>query len=228
MKIGIVIPDRGDRPKFKKHCQHMILNMDLDGFMEVYFVDYKSVNDECDITPRYKKGYEYFTQRGFELIFFMENDDWYAPNYLTEMIKAWRQHGEPPLFGTGYTYYYHIGLARYKQLIHPRRASAMNTLIKPGLEIVYPKDNDPYLDAHLWQQFEKTGVTFQPKKIISIGMKHNVGKTGGAYHDSKLERYRTPDTNLEFLKNTVDLDSFLFYQSMHKEIKQDFEKHIAQ
>ena len=220
MIIGIIIPDRGDRHDFLANCKRMIENQTLSPDL-MYTVNFVSVSDECDITVRYKKGYERFLKAGFDCLLLMENDDWYASNYIETMVNAWILHGKPDIFGTAYTYYYHLGLLRYEKLDHPRRSSAMNTLIKPDLDIKWPADNDPYTDLHLWQQLK--GVTFTPKEIISIGMKHNVGKTGGEYHSTKLNRYNNDDKEMLFLDNTLDLVSLNFYKSIHEKIRESFQ-----
>lgn len=222
-RIGIIVPDRNDRPEFLENCLRMIKNQilnNVDIFIKV--VDYQPINNECDITPRYKFGYNFFknfTINGFDLdcILLMENDDYYSPNYIQTMIDEWINHGEPDIFGTNYTYYYHIVLLKFKQLIHYRRSSAMNTLIKPNLNIVWPKDNDPYTDLHLWKQLN--GITFEPKNIISIGIKHNVGKTGGQYHSTKLDRYIENDKEMLFLNKHMDNESLKFYKSIHEKIQ---------
>ena len=136
------------------------------------------------------------------------------------MLTEWINHGKPEIFGTNYTYYYHIGMLKFKKLVHFRRASAMNTLIKPDLNIVWPVDNDPYTDLNLWKQLN--GVTFTPKEIISIGIKHNIGKTGGQYHNSKLNRYENSDPNMMFLKEHLDINSFKFYRSIHEKIQSSY------
>ena len=183
-------------------------------------VDFESTNNECDITVRYKKGYDYFCNKGLDCILLIENDDWYSSYYLNTMLVEWRKHGKPDIFGTGYTYYYHLGTLKIKKLDHPRRASAMNTLLKPDLDIRWPEDNDPYTDLHLWKQLN--GVTFQPKQIISIGMKHNVGKTGGQYHSTQLDRYPENDSEMLFLKDNLDNESLNFYKAIHEKIRSSF------
>jgi hypothetical protein len=219
LRIGIIIPDRGDRPEFLANCKRMIQNQTISGVF-VMIVDYPPINSECDITPRYRKGYEFLSKHNFDVILLMENDDYYSPKYIETMISEWEAHGKPDIFGTNYTIYYHIGICKFKKLTHYRRASAMNTLLKPNLPIQWPVDNDPYTDIHLWKQLK--GVTFEPKEIISIGIKHNVGKTGGQYHNTKMDRYEFEDSEMGFLKLSMDPESFTFYKSQHEKIQSSF------
>lgn len=223
MKLGIIIPDRSDRPRFLDNCLRMIKAQTFKGW---YFeiIDYPATSEHVDITPRYRKGYDMFRNQGFDLIAFIENDDWYAPNYLETMIAAWKRYHQPALFGTCYTIYYHLLLKRYFTMEHHQRASAMNTFIKPDLNIKWPVDIEPFLDMHLWSGAcgitgNMSRIVFKPEKIISVGMKHAVGKTiGGGNHivDERVaRRYAMKDVNDEypqgFLKTVLDPESFEFY-----------------
>lgn len=202
MKIGVVIPDRGDRPEFLKNCMRMLAGQTVLPAMVVLVTTPKSPSrvrrDEtkgdfekdssqqpassalrapspqvekgnsqqpasrfttvyvesvagvCDITKRYRTGYDLLRGKGLDVIAFIENDDWYAPDYLERMGEQWELAGRPDLFGTAYTIYYHIGLQAWLTMEHRRRASAMNTLIKPDLNITWCADSEPYTDIHLW------------------------------------------------------------------------------
>lgn len=214
LKIGIVIPDRGDRPEFMANCIRLIHNQTIlrEGVMnnkaEFIKVDYPPVSDAVDITPRYKFGYDYMRNKGLDVIAFMENDDWYKENYLEYMLGQWIDYNRPVLFGTQYTIYYHIRLGRYFIYHHLDRASMMNTLIKPDLDVPWPPDIEPFTDAHIWFNM-KGWVTFKPDQDYSIGIKHGIGKCGGPSHIDRLHRYNINDNG--FLQKTVDQESFEFY-----------------
>lgn len=209
MKIAIIIPDRGDRPKFLDNCLRMIQGQTIKPNF-VHVVNEPPKDNECDITLRYKIGYESVSEKNnFDLILLMENDDFYAPNYIETMINAWISHGKPEIFGTNYTIYYHLNERAFFTMNHSRRASAMNTLIKPNLNIQWPQNNDPYTDIALWKQLN--GITFRPENIISIGIKHGVGKCGGKNHKCNMHRYINKDKNFDFLKQNMDVQSFNFY-----------------
>ena len=84
MKIGIIIPDKNDRPHFLKNCLRMIeaqsvkpdiielvnqnpIDIDPNGYVEPGLA--------CDITFRYRTGYERLRNKGLDGIFLMENED---------------------------------------------------------------------------------------------------------------------------------------------------------
>lgn len=211
IKIGVVIPTRGDRPEFFENCMRMLENQTV--HVEwIQIMSYKPESDQKDITQRYRRGYEYFPDDcNVDVIAFIEDDDYYAPDYLETMVREWDAYGRPDIFGTNYTIYYHLKLKKYFTMNHPDRASAMNTLIKPGLKIKWPADSEPYTDMALWSQIK--GQTFKPSKIISMGMKHGVGLCGGANHNDRLHRYKTDDNG--FLKAHLDEKSFEFYSNVN-------------
>lgn len=215
LKVAVIIPDRGDRPDFMEHCEWMILNQINCGHLEYFFVNYPARSDKCDITERYRTAYHSFDGAGLDCILFMENDDWYSPFYIHNLVKAWIENGKPDLFGIGYTYYYHIGINKYIKFDHPRRASMMNTLIKPDLKFEWCADDYPYTDAWLWNKI-KNRKTWLPEAPISIGIKHGIGKSGGEYHRTKLERYNNDDSDLSFLSSIVDQKSLEFYKEMNE------------
>jgi len=201
LNVGIIIPDRNDRPKFLENCLRMIHAQTIQPTI-IEVVNDTPISDACDITMRYRLGYERLMGKNLDCILFIENDDWYSTNYIETMVKKWVELGRPQLFGTQYTIYYHIGVRGYFQFDHFRRASAMNTLIVPDLEIDWGNDSNPYTDSHLWflaktNKSTLKGLTFMPMNVISIGIKHGFGKTGGAFHTDKLEH--------------MDKESFKFY-----------------
>lgn len=212
MKIGVIIPDRGDRPEFLENCLRMLSAQTVRPTI-VKLMNMTPRDEKVDITWRYKMGYMDFNPTGknyVDVIAFIENDDWYHPEYLETMSKAWVDHGKPDIFGTNYSIYFNLKLKKWIKMYHDDRSAAMNTLIKPRLKIHWPPDHEPYTDLHLWQQLK--GVTFSPEKIISMGIKHNVGMTGGHYHSTKLHKFTNEDDG--FMEKTMDAESFEFYSTV--------------
>ncbi len=217
MKIAVLIPTRGDRPLFLENCLRMINSQTLKpNHIEV--VNDAPLNNECDITWRYRNGYDKLRNKGFDVILLMEDDDWYAPNYIETMVNKWVEKGKPDLLGHTHTIYYHIKLFSYFTMNHLTRSSAMNTLIKADLNFDWCVDHEPYTDLHLWKTLK--GVLFTPEKNICLGIKHGVGLCGGRSHLDRLHRYDkhgTNDQNKEFLKSLMDEDSYNFYTNYFKE-----------
>ena len=210
MKVGVIIPDRGDRPLFLANCLRMLKAQTLQPVI-IEVVNYEPTSKDCDITPRYRAGYEKLRRKGLDVIALIENDDWYSPLFLETMTREWNAQGRPDLFGTTYTIYYHIRQFAYFTMNHVTRSSAMSTLIVPDMNFKWCVDNDPYTDIHLWLNAKLKGIVWKPEGHICLGIKHGVGLCGGATHTSQLEYFKTPDTDKSFLKSVMDVESFKFY-----------------
>lgn len=210
MKLAILIPHRNDRPRFLRHLNYLILNQTLQPDL-VHYVDYPPESAKKDITQRYRRGYNDLRGSGFDAIFFMEVDDWYASTYIETTMTAWIDAGKPDIFGQMETEYYHISKRGHFTMDHQQRSSAMSTLIKPDLDIKWCADDNPYTDICLFDQLPYR--LFLPSPRISIGIKHGEGLTGGGMHIDGLERYlRNPDPEMKWLKEQVDTISFEFYR----------------
>lgn len=215
--IAILSIHRGDRPRFLHNLNRMIEKQTLQPSC-VHFVDYPPNDDLCDISKRYRNGYEYLSSLpNIELIIIMEVDDYYSPNYIETVYNQWLLNNKPDIIGQSYTIYYNIRMFSYFMFNHLERSSMMNTAIKSRLKIAWPVDTEPYTDTHLWMtQKHLSKVIFKPEAITCIGIKHGVGMTGGSFHTTKLHRYQSihkgvVDLNKEFLKRNMDEESFKFY-----------------
>lgn len=218
MKIAVLIPDRSDRPQFLENCLRMMKAQTLQP-EHIELVNDKPLNDKCDITYRYRTGYDRLRNKGYDLIAFIENDDWYDPDYLSTMAHAWKNTGRPQLLGTGSTIYYHIFKKRYLTMQHSTRSSAMNTFIVPNLNFLWCKDDQPYTDIHLWKLLK--GVTVRTDIPISMGIKHGLGMCGGGFHDENekhdvMHRFSEQDLDMKYLKKIMDSESFNFYSNLKK------------
>lgn len=224
MRIGILVPDRGDRTEFLRNCRRMIDRQTLQP-VEVEIVNDPPRSEAIDIGWRYKIGYQRLQNKNLDLIAFIENDDWYHPEYLEIMAKMWEETGKPLLLGTDYTVYYHLKLKKYFTFHHTNRSSAMNTVIRPNIDnIDWGQEFDPYTDMHLWTKIGKEfgdRIVFHPDKHISVGIKHAIGKTGGFAHkfpdDDGLDfsaRYENDDNGfLQSVIDPVDHEGWMFYQA---------------
>jgi len=181
---------------------------------EIRVADFPPKSDACDITRRYRLLYNSFYGQDFDVIFLIEDDDYYAPDYFEYMLTKWVEHGKPDIFGTNYTIYYHLKLQAYFTMHHEDRASAMNTMIKPGLQFDWCPDDEPYTDLHLWRVCK--GHVFHPSRHISLGIKHGIGLSGGHGHTTRLHRFDTPDNG--FLQANVDETTFKFYTTLRNEL----------
>lgn len=220
IKIGIIIPNRGDRPEFMKNCLKQIESQTIRPYL-IEVVDFLPESEAIDITKRYRIGYDQLRNKGLDLIAFMENDDAYAENYLEYMVKCWQESNTPDILGTTYTHYYHIKLQHYFTMYHYDRSSMMNTFIKPDLNFNWCADWVAYTDMHLWDNCKQlSGALITPEPVISLGIKHGVGLCGGAAHQNKLDLYYGPrghkDIKAELLKSICIPETFNFYNNFYE------------
>jgi hypothetical protein len=172
------------------------------------------INDSCDITWRYRNGYDRLRNKGFDVIFLMEDDDYYAVDYIETMVNEWVNHGKPSIFGTNYTIYYNLRVSAWFTFHHITRSSAMSTMLIPDLIFPWCVDTQPYTDMHLWRMIK--GITFKPSKHICLGMKHGTTVTGGRSHVDRLQRYINQDHQKDFLRSNMDAESFNFFSNFIK------------
>lgn len=213
MKIGVLIPTRGDRPELLKHAlKQMEQQTRKPDLIEI--VDDAPLNKDKDITWRYRIGCERILRKEADAVFLIEDDDWYSNDFIERMLSAWEFAGHPEIFGIGETIYYHLGLKSYCLQSHSGRASAFCTMItKEGIsKMKWPNDNYPFTDIEFWKSI--SGKTFIPGKTIAIGMKgHKTGSLfGGMGHNENTSMYKNNDHDLNWLKSKIDTDSFEFYK----------------
>ena len=214
-KIALLTPTRGDRPQLLKKCKEMMIAQSHSfDFWEI--VNYKPKGGKKDLVERVKAGVETILSQGakYDLIFIIEDDDFYHKDYLFRMVKRWKSVGKPDLFGIGESTYYHIKTNKYWHKYHPKHASLMNTAFTPRLAsiIKWEKVKDIFLDVYLWQAFKGVSTRFDNK--ISLGIKHGIGLTGGIGHNQNASIYQNVDESGEFLKSIVGNYYYKFYRSL--------------
>lgn len=216
MKIGLVIPTRGDRPDFIKVCKSLIHRQTVQPD-EIVFVNFEGKPGVKDITLRYKRGLDELTKRGCDLAFLWEDDDWYSPVYIEWMIEEWKKANKPRLFGVGETFYYHLGQKKRLYMKHFERASAFNTMLRLPVQMEsWPPDNYSFIDLHFWKNINGQTVRFVDlNKPFSIGIKHGVGMTGGGGHNRSFKLWET-GLYEDWFKKAVGEDYDLFYASLRE------------
>lgn len=223
IKVGVVMPTRGtERIEFVRNAIKLMSRQTVK-IEKVEVIGDDPASEACDITYRYRVGYERMTD--VDVVFFWEDDDWYADDYIETMLLAWNAHKRPDLFGTKYTYYYHLKICRYFTMRHEARSSMMSTMMKANLKgINWGKDSNPYTDTWLWDvSWRGSKALFAPSKIISVGMKHNIGKTGGLMHDNRdgaFRMYLNDDANMDWLRSLADPDTMEFYKKINHQLNQ--------
>jgi len=214
-----VTPTRGDRGQLLEQCKKYV-ERQTHKVQEHIIIDYPPTGKQKDITPRFRDGINQAISKGADIIVFMEDDDWYHPNYIKQMLAGWNSVGRPACFGIGFTYYYHIGTRAWTTMRHPQRASAFCTMLTATAinNFKWPSDSDPFLDVHLWKKIPG-GRTIMPQPLIALGIKHGIGLSGGMGHNKKWRAYTNTDLSMSWLRGVVGEEDFKFYQQLANEVR---------
>lgn len=216
MKIGLLMPTRGDRAKFLEQANKLISKQTMKP-SEVNIVNFKPSDGNRDITKRYRIGCnQLFNEKKCDLVIFWEDDDWYSNDYIETVFNNWVNNNKPNLIGFGKTIYYHLFTKNYLIINHPKKASACCTAVtKEILNMNFPDDTYPYLDMEMWKQIPKRNV-INTDKFYHVGIKHDIGLVGGGGHPENWAKYESKDENLKFLSSIVDSESLEFYKNYKK------------
>lgn len=214
MKIGILIPTRGDRTEFLKFALEQMDRQTLKPDV-IELVNDTPLSNDKDITWRYRIGCERLLSKDVDVVFLIEDDDYYADDYIECMVNAWDAAERPQIFGIGETTYYHLELSSYNHHMHHERASAFSTMLTAeGIRnMKWPADNYVFTDIELWKVLK--GKTFIPHKCLALGIKgHKSGALfGGMGHIANRILYKNRDLELNWLKSNINDTAFNFYKT---------------
>lgn len=198
MIVTALTVTRGDRPQFLD-LQTKMLESQNCNFQHI-LIDYKPKSKYNDVTERYKLGFEQaFNDLKSDFVVVMEDDDYYAPNYISSMVKLWRNSGYPDALGFDNSWYYHLERKEYDNLKHPGRASMFNSCFtKAVLGCDFGDPTDPFLDIRLWKQLQ--GQSISISDVLCVGIKHGRGMTSGAGHKKNF-RYKFKDIGGKWLQH---------------------------
>jgi hypothetical protein len=213
-KFCVIIPDRGDRKDFTKHClyQMSVQTVKPD---KIYHIKYEPTSPVPDLIIRIRCGINHAERDGYDLCYIIENDDFYPINYFQKM-----QFEDYDFIGIGRTIYYSLLQKKYRFLNH-KEVERLNydrsSLFCTGFRISalkdfeFPDSTYKYLDLDLWRYARiKGNYHLYNPVIMPIGMKHGIGLCGGGGHKISFH-YDNNDSDLEWLKNNVTQKSYEFY-----------------
>lgn len=159
---------------------------------EVVVVDDPPLSTGKDIARRFKLGLE---RTDGDVVFIIEDDDYYDPTYCERMLEAWERAGKPDLFGIGYSIYYHVGVRRWNRMEHQERASAYCTMLTAeAKKFISLNDNEVFVDLSIWKSVPRR-ATWSPDRPIAVGIKgaSSGALTGGIGHNPRWGGYNAND-----------------------------------
>lgn len=213
MKVGLIIPTRGDRTQFLQFAYKQI-DKQFRKPDEIILVNDPPLSNKKDITYRYKLGIERAVAKGCDVMLFWEDDDWYHRDYIRWMVDRWEYYGKPPVFGIDETYYYHIGVDKYLYMKHHKRASAFCTLVTPHVlnTFIWPDFTYPFVDMKLWRFYKEAVAIPFGNTIRAVGIKHGIGMTGGGGHRKNFKW--SNHQGKQWFIDTIDKESYDFYKKI--------------
>jgi hypothetical protein len=139
-----------------------------------------------------------------DAIFIIEDDDWYSPNYLAEMVVRL---GKYDIVGEQETIYYNVASRYWYRNPNYTHASLFQTAFTPAvipvLESCY---NEKFIDMAFWNKVKNKHL-FRCTDL-AIGIKGMGGRCGiGAGHNMKRE---SNDPEMMHLKKLIGAD-YLYY-----------------
>jgi len=217
--IVAVIPTRGDRPHFMEQAYRLIeaQTWPLDG---VITVDYPPTSPACDGVERTLDGVNLAASAGATHIFLWEDDNYYAPNYIETMMRAWPTGAE--LIGQASSIYYHLGLRQWEQYLHPQKGISYGCAFTPsylaGRTVAdFPGDKMP----ELWRPELTHGRTVAVLDLplrITVGMKHADGSCVASAHTAaSVKQLQHDDHDFKWLGWFVEAQFVEFYKQFNRQ-----------
>jgi len=161
-----------------------------------------------------------------DIILIIEDDDWYSPNYIENMVKKFEtlSEGKPIsnsslIIGEGHTIYYHLKNHTHKYFDNMNHASLFKTgftkdLIPKINDLLIKHIDEMYFDLHLWKDIKDCNkYVFLTTSPWSIGIK---GLTGDRFGETSGHLHKLPNLDekyCNFLQKIMpkeDVDIYMY------------------
>jgi GT2 family glycosyltransferase len=145
---------------------------------------------------------ENYRRSDVEAVFIIEDDDYYSPRYLTEMMKRM---GSYDAIGETHTIYYNVASRLHLKNMNTIHSSLFQTAFSyDAIDIMREAFNERFIDCKFWA-LVKNKYLFQANNL-SVGIKGMPGRGGiGAGHVAS--HYSSNDVNLNFLRALIGNDA---------------------
>lgn len=222
-RITVITPT-GDRPLAFALCQKWMANqtrqpdqwivvddgkVPLSGVIPMQYVrrEPKPTDPKHTLVPNLKAAFPLIT--GNKIII-MEDDEYYAPEYIAEMARRLDSH---PIVGLKDARYYHLPTGGYYQNHNNRHASLAQTAFRdtliPGIRELLNETDEPFLDIRLWKKYVPQGNIFDDfGRMLYLGIKGLPGRAGigGGHRPTSYPRSNIDSINRTVLQKWVPRD----------------------
>lgn len=161
---------------------------------------------------------------GFDLILFIEDDDWYHPSYIETMQRRiMEQPPEIKMIGENYHKYYNVAVRTYMINGNNIHAALCATGVRGDIiqECIHYCENDIYqfFDFWLWKKSGIPGALYEGDLVV--GIKSLPGRVGiGLGHHKMFASQRCrQDPGLDILIQWIDIDAYSYVDFYDPDIK---------
>lgn len=187
IELSLITPT-GSRPEAFALCEKWIANQSYQSFEWLVLDDGEiptpMTQNQCVIRPDKKWDGKENTQAenlktlldcvSGKYVAVIEDDDYYGPNYLGEMVNHLKRH---PLVGQRPGRYYHIS-GHYRVFQNEKHASLSQTAFHRDYSLIlsqYLKSGATFIDVNFWRN-SKNGFLFE--SVSHVGIKGMPGRPG--------------------------------------------------
>jgi hypothetical protein len=208
--VAIVTPT-GDRPLAFSLCERWMETQDYPGTVQWVVVDDGKQPTECTLGQQHiirergnAKGHTLTRNMRVALeelythaLLIVEDDDWYAPNYVSTMLERLKEHD---MVGEKRTIHYHIRKAQFF-VVKKHYASLASTCFtgRKAFDRLYEqcnKRNTPDLDSYLWKKSDIAKKLYDPTcRPLIVQIKGMPGRRGHTKSHVKDHRYRADNNH---------------------------------
>jgi len=160
-----------------------------------------------------------------DYVFVIEDDDWYAPDYIETALKRLQQY---KLVGLAKNQYYFLKDREYVQHQNLHHSSLCSTAF--SAEIIKKVSalsvgDYPYVDLKIWRTLNCSKMVFQDERVLVLGMKQLPGRCGYTYTSNRDGRLSSAslkkDPDFTYLRKTVGREDAAVYEMLcHNSCKQ--------
>ncbi len=219
-----------ERQTYKGQIQWIVVH-DQKGILPLTS-DKKNIAVEVHRGPKvWEEGYN--TQRGNmelalekvkgDIVFVMEDDDYYKPNYISYMVKL-LDVSDTLAAGIASARYYNVNIPGFKIMNNLKHASLSQTVFKKELLPLFTKavnSGSLYFDIEFWKslQLKEHPNVLVEHTNLSIGIKGMPGKSG-ITESHRVYRDYQYDAGMKVLKDWLGEKDLVLYSNFIKQRKE--------
>lgn len=154
-----------------------------------------------------------------DIIFIMEDDDYYFSNYFEKMLTLFNT--DPPLVelvGQGQAFYYNFYFQKYHTHNNIYHASWCQTGFRrtliPTINVLCRKSTDSFIDMRVWKCPVKKFLLLNSLPLC-IGMKGLPGRAGIGSGHTRVKSFLC-DTDFQYIKKFIGNDINLYMELLNE------------